>query len=236
MRFSVDLGPEAIGRAESGEFFNPVISPDGTRYVFPAKAANGSEQLAMRRVDQSIVTLLAGTEGAVDPFFSPDGQWVGFFAGQKLKKISLQVGGVISLCDNADLGRGASWGEDGSIIANLDRFHLFRVPAAGGEPQVIGKPEQHGERTWRWPQVLPGGESVLFTGLVAASYAAGVSANIEVLSLKSGQVNLIRRGASFGRYLPSGHLVYTNRGTLFAVPFDLNQLKTRGTPVPVLGR
>ncbi len=207
IRFSVDLGPEAIrGRAASGEFFNPVISPDGTRLVFPAKAADDSEQLAMRRLDQSNVTILAGTEGAVDPFFSPDGQWIGFFAGKKLRKIPLQGGAVVSLCDTAGLERGASWGEDGAIIANLDRFHLYRVPATGGEPQLISKPEQHGERTWRWPQVLPGGENVLFTGAVAASAGADDSANIEVLSLKSGRVKVVRRGGLFGRYLPSGHL------------------------------
>ncbi|MGI8743243.1 MAG: winged helix-turn-helix domain-containing protein [Bryobacteraceae bacterium] len=235
MRFSVDLGPEAIrGRAESGEFFNPVISPDGTRFVFPAKAADGSKQLAMRRLDQSIVTILAGTEGAVDPFFSPDGQWIGFFAGQKLKKIPLQGGEVVSLCDDAGLERGASWGEDGAIIANLDRFHLFRVPAAGGEPQVIGKPEEHGERTWRWPQVLPGGENVLFTGLVAATAAAADSANIEVLSLKSGRVKVVRRGGDFGRYLPSGHLIYIRQGTLYGVPFDLGRLEIHGEPAPLV--
>jgi DNA-binding winged helix-turn-helix (wHTH) protein len=131
MRFSVDLGPEAIrGRAETGEFYNPVISPDGTRLVFPAKVADGSEQLATRRLDQSTVTILLGTEGAVDPFFSPDGQWIGFFAGQKLKKMPLQGGGVVSLCDNAGLGHGASWGEDGTIIASLDAYHLFRLPAS----------------------------------------------------------------------------------------------------------
>ena len=235
IRFSVDLGPEAIrGRAPSGEFFNPVMSPDGTRLVFPAKPADGSEQLATRRLDQSRLTILAGTEGAVDPFFSPDGQWIGFFAGQKLKKIPLQGGGVVSLCDTAGLERGASWGEDGAIIANLDSYHLFRVPAVGGEPQVIGKPEQHGEWTWRWPQVLPGGENVLFTGLVAASGPALNIANIEVLSLKSGRVKVVRRGGYFGRYLPSGHLIYFRQGTLYGVPFDLGRLETHGAPVPLL--
>jgi Tol biopolymer transport system component len=235
MRLSVDLGPEAIrGLAESGEFFSPVVSPDGTRMVFPAKGADGSEQLAMRRLDQSTVTILAGTEGAVDPFFSPDGQWIGFFAGQKLKKIPLHGGGVVSLCDDAGLGRGASWGEDGAIIANLDSYHLFRVPAAGGEPQVIGKPEQHGERTWRWPQVLPGGENVLFTGAVASSAAAFNSANIEVLSLKSGRVKVVRPGGFFGRYLPSGHLIYFRKGALYGVPFDLGRLETHGAPAPLL--
>jgi len=235
IRFTVDLGPEAIrGRAPSGEFFNPVISPDGTRVVFPAKAADGSEQLAMRRLDQSTVTMLAGTEGAVDPFFSPDGQWIGFFAGQKLKKVPLQGGGVVSLCDTAGLEHGASWGEDGTIVGSLDAYHLFRVPAIGGEPQVIGKPEQHGERTWRWPQVLPGGENVLFTGAVAASGAALDSANIEVLSIRSGRVKVVRRGGYFGRYLPSGHLIYFRRGTLYGVPFDLGRLETHGAPAPLL--
>ncbi len=235
IRFSVDLGPEAIrGRSDSGELFNPIISPDGTRLVFSARVADGSEQLAMRRLDQSNVTILAGTEGAFDPFFSPDGQWIGFFAGKKLRKISLQGGGAVSLCDTATLERGASWGGDGAIIANLDNYHLFRVPAIGGEPQVIGKPEEHGERTWRWPQVLPDGDSVLFTGAVAASAAAFNSANIEVLSLKSGRVKLVRRGGTFGRYLPSGHLIYFHQGTLYGVPFDLGRLETHGATVPLL--
>src|SRR4029077_4597498 len=139
MRLSVDLGPEAIrGRAPSGEFFNPVISPAGTHLVFPVKPAGGNQQLGMRRLEQSTVTMLAGPEGAVDPFFSPDGQWIGFFAGQKLKKIPLQGGGAVSLCDTTGLERGASWGKDGAIIANLDGDHLFRVPVMGGEPRVVG--------------------------------------------------------------------------------------------------
>ena len=107
------------------------------------------------------------------------------------------------------------------------------MPASGGEPQVIGKPEQYGERTWRWPQVLPGGENVLFTGLVAASGAAFDSANIEVLSLKSGQVKVVRRGGYFGRYLPSGHLIYFRQGALYGVRFDLERLETHGAPAPL---
>ena len=177
---------------------------------------------------------LAGTEGAAEPFFSPDSRWVGFFAGKKLKKVPLQGGAAVSLCDADSLERGASWGEDGAIIANLDGYHLFRVPAMGGEPEIIGKPEQHGERTWRWPQVLPGGESVLFTGAVAASGPALDIANIEVLSLKSGRVTVVRRGGYFGRYLPSGHLIYFRQGSLYGVRFDIGRLETHGAPMHLM--
>ena len=235
IRFSVDLGPQAIrGLSTSGSTFAPEISPDGTRLVFPVRAADGTQQLATRRLDQPMVTILAGTEGGFDPFFSPDGQWIGFFSGKKLKKIPVQGGEVVSLSDTTGVPRGASWGDDGTIIANLDLFHLSQLPAAGGEPKVIGKPEEHGERTWRWPQVLPGGENILFTGLVAASAAAVDSANIEVLSLKSGRVKVVQRGGNFGRYLASGHLVYFRQGTMYGVPFDLGHLETRGEPVPLL--
>jgi serine/threonine-protein kinase len=85
--------------------------------------------------------LLAGTENAADPFFSPDGQWIGFFADQKMKKISVQGGTAVTLCD-ARSARGASWDKDGSIIVNprTTSDGLFRVPAAGGTPQAITKP------------------------------------------------------------------------------------------------
>ena len=235
IRFSVDLGPEAIrGQSSAGSSLSPVISPDGTRLVFPVRTADRTQQLATRRLDQPSVTILAGTEGGFDPFFSPDGQWMGFFAGQKLKKVQVAGGVAVSLCDTTASPRGASWGEDGTIIANLDLYHLYRVPVNGGEPKLIGKPEEHGERTWRVPQVLPGGENVLFTGLVAASAAASDSANIEVLSLKSGRVKVVQRGAYFGRYLPSGHLLFRRQGTLYGVAFDPRRLETHGTPVPLL--
>lgn len=230
MRFNVDLGTEAeIGITKP----RPLISPDGTRIVFAVKSATSNHKLATRLLDQPIANMLAGTEGAVDPFFSPDGQWIGFFADQKIKKVPVQGGAVVTLCDTFG-ERGATWGEDGNIIANVDVQHLFRIPAAGGTPQIVGRPEEHGERTWRWPQVLPGGDNVLFTGAVAASGAAFDNANIEVLSLKSSQVKIVQRGGYFGRYLPSGHLVYVHQGTLYGVPFDPTHLVTRGTPTPLL--
>ena len=90
---------------------------------------------------------------------------------------------------------------------------------------------QNGEGTHRWPQILPGGKAVLFTANTTTAFDA---ANIEVMSLADHRRKTLVRGGTFGRYLPSGHLVYVNRGTLFAVPFDVDRLEVHGTPVPVL--
>src|SRR6266853_2033574 len=114
MRFSADLGPEAV----EGPRITAAISPDGARLVFVARGPAGKQQLATRLLDQATATLLAGTENAAAPFFSPDGQWIGFFADGKMKKISVQGGTAVTLCD-APGGRGASWGEDGFVIVTL---------------------------------------------------------------------------------------------------------------------
>ena len=230
MRFSVDLAPEAV----EGLRITAAISPDGARLAFVARGPGGKEQLATRLLDQATATLLPGTENAADPFFSPDGQWIGFFADQKMKKISVQGGAAITLCD-APSARGASWGEDGSIVVALSSdpgAGLSRVPAAGGTPQAITKPGDKGETTHRWPQILPGGQAVVFTGNTVP--AGHDDASIEVLSLKTGQWKAVQRGGYFGRYLPSGQLVYVHQGTLFALGFDLVRLEVRGTPAPLL--
>jgi Tol biopolymer transport system component/predicted Ser/Thr protein kinase len=228
MRFSTDLGPEAV----KGDNITAAISPDGTRLAFVARGSAGKEQLATRPLDQAQATVLSGTENAVDPFFSPDGRWIGFFADGKMKKIPVRGGAVVTLCDAPGPG-GASWGEDGSIIATLTLTNsgLSRV-AAGGTPQAITKPGEKGEFLHRWPQILPGGQAVLFTG--NTSPADYDNASIEVLSLKSGQWKVVQRGGYFGRYLPSGHLLYIHQGKLFAVGFDLDRQEIRGTPAPLL--
>ena len=149
----------------------------------------------------------------------------------KLQKISVEGGSAITLC-NAPNGRGGSWGEDGNIIAALSTTGgLSRIPSAGGPPTPVTD-LQNGEVTHRWPQILPGGKAVLFTASPAT--AAFDGANIEVMSLADHRRKTLVRGGTFGRYLPSGHLVYVNRGTLFAVPFDVDRLEVHGTPAPVL--
>jgi Tol biopolymer transport system component len=220
VRLDVDVGPDVSLGSLAGA--DAIISPDGTRMVYVSQG-----RLFTRRLDQPNATELAGTQGAYEPFFSPDGQWVAFFTVGNLKKISVEGGSAITLCD-ANFGAGGSWGEDGNIIAALSTTSgLSRIPSAGGPPTPVTD-VQAGEATHRWPQVLPGGKAVLFTAGI------GDTANIEVMSLADHSTKTLVRGGTFGRYLPSGQLVYVNRGTLFAVPFDVDRLEVRGTPAPVL--
>jgi Tol biopolymer transport system component len=229
MRWDVDLGPDvSLGSARGAD---TILSPDGSRLVYVSQG-----RLFTRRLNQPNATELAGTQGAYAPFFSPDGQWVAFFAQSKMQKISVDGGLAITLCD-VNTAEGGSWGEDGNIIAVLSGAGsvLSRIPAAGGAPTPLTQLAQ-GEVTHRWPQILPGGKAVLFTS--STSGAAFDGANIEVVSLADHQRKTLQRGGTSGRYLPAsngiGHLVYINKGTLFAVPFDPENLEVLGTPSPVL--
>jgi serine/threonine-protein kinase len=229
MRLSVDLGPDAlVGFSASAAL---AISPDGQRLVFPARSPDGKQQLATRLLDQTQSAILRGSENGSDPFFSPDGQSVGFFADRKLKTVSLHGGSPFTLCD-APLPRGGSWGDDGNIVAALNIFDMLSVvPAGGGTPRHLTRFGSR-EITHRWPQVLPGGQAVLFT---ASPTTVGMDhADVKVLIRKTGATKILQRGGYYGRYLPSGHLVYVQQGVLFAVRFDLQRLEIRGTPTPLV--
>ena len=230
-RFSMDLGPEAM----TGASTTVAISPDGRRLAFPARGADGRQQLATCLLSGAEPTLLPGTESGFDPFFSPDGQWIGFFGGGYLRKISVHGGAPVSLTSIASTqsgAQGASWGDDGNIVAAMGlMLPLVRVPAEGGATQPLTK-LRPGEIAHRWPQVLPGSSAVLFTASVSVSGMD--NANIEAVSLKTGQIKILQRGGYFGRYLPGGHLLYVHQGILFGVDFDPERLQVHGTPVPLL--
>jgi Tol biopolymer transport system component len=223
VRLDVDLGADVSLGSPFGT--DAIVSPDGTRLAYVSQG-----RLWTRRLDQPTATELAGTQGAFAPFFSPDGQWVAFFTPVSLRKISVEGGAAIGLCIAAN-PRGGSWGEDGIIIAALGQGNgLSRIPAAGCPPTPVTD-LQSGEGSHRWPQVLPGGQAVVFTTSRTGGYDA---ATIDVVSLADHRRKTLVRGGTFGRFLPSGHLVYVHRGTLFAVPFDVNRLDVHGTPVPVV--
>ena len=229
VRLEVDLGPDVILNALGGS--DIILSADGTRIAYLSR-----NRLFTRKLDQSGATELSITPGATSPFFSPDGQWIGYVAGGKLRKISVEGGAEIALCDAASSYTGADWGEDGNIIASLRiSGGLSRVSSAGGTPTPVTELAGE-ERTHRWPQILPGGKAILFT---VENFTVGFDdANVEVVSLTDHRRKTLQRGGTYGRYLPAssgkGYLTYVNRGTLFAVPFDADSLQTSGTPKPVL--
>ena len=222
IRLDVDVGSDPSPLPDGG--VDSILSPDGTRMVYVSHS-----RLFTRRLDQAEATELSGTEEPQAPFFSPDGQWVGFFASGILYKVSIQKGQVIPLCDGS-LENGASWGEDGNIIAGFN-FRLARIPSAGGTPTPVTE-LMPGEIVQRWPQVLPGGKAILFSSY--RSLAGLDGATVEAVSLRDGRRRTLVPGGTYGRYLPSGYLVYITQGKLFAIPFDPDRLEAQGTPVPVL--
>jgi Tol biopolymer transport system component/predicted Ser/Thr protein kinase len=224
--------PLATGGAGGGML---ALSPDGARLALTMRGADGKVRLYTRLLDQNQVTPLAGTENAFGPFFSPDGEWIGFFADSKLKKISAGGGATVTLCD-APAPRGASWGDEGNIVAALDGLSgLSRIPSSGGTPVPLTKLNP-GELTHRFPQVLPGSQAVLFT--VSTQQGNYDNANIDVVSLKTSGRKTVQRGGFSPRYLATskrtGHLIYQHESTLFAVPFDPGRLALAGVPTPIL--
>jgi serine/threonine-protein kinase len=207
-------------------------SPDGARLVVLQRDMGGKTRLTSRRLEQSEFSPLPATEGARSPFFSPEGEWIGFFADNKLKKIAVQGGSPVTLCE-APGPFGASWGDDGNIVVafNLGTTGLVRVPSAGGTPTAIQFSKLKGETAYAWPQVLPRSQAVLFTAAGPGGYE---DANIDVFSFQTGQRKTLQRGGYFGRYLPSGHLLFMHQNTLFAAPFDLGRLAVTGATQPVL--
>ena len=234
---SVDLGADAALSDPVGGTTQLAISPDGSMLAFVGER-DRVVQLYLRRFGQlHAVPLVAGEVS--DPFFSPDGQWVGFFslADGKLKKVPVVGGSAVSICDiDVELlhSRGASWGEDQSIVFNAYAeawTPLLRVAAGGGKPQPVSTLSE-GEVAHRWPQVLPTANAILFT---AFGTQGGIDAsNIVVQRLPTGPSKIVVRGAHYARYLRNGYLVYAQAATLFAVPFDVNRLEVTGQPVSVL--
>jgi hypothetical protein len=206
------------------------LSSDGTRLVFLAGPNSG--QLFLREMDGMEAKPLAGTLGASNPFFSPDGQWVGFFQGGKLKKLFANGGAALTLCD-APAGRGAFWAPDNTIyFAPITGAGISKVSASGGAPQMVTTLEsKKGEITHRWPELLPGGETLLF---VVETNSGADGAQIVARSLKTGEQKLLIQGGTYPHYLQSGHLVYLHMATLMAVPFDPVRLGLKGAPAPVI--
>ena len=210
------------------------LSPDGSTLVFVA-VGSSQPQLFTRALDRFNSTPLPGTEGATNPFFSPDGKWVGFFAGGRLKKVALSGGQPVTVCD-APNARGQAWAVDDFIyFTPTSGSGVWRVAATGGTPEEITK-RQKGEFSHRWPQVLPDGKTILFTVWNDTGFEA---AQVVAQSLATGERRTVVTGGSYARYLPgdktnAGYLVYARASGLLAAPFDTTSLQVTASPVPIL--
>jgi Tol biopolymer transport system component len=228
-RLTITLPP---GQQLAGLDTGPAValSPDGTRLAYVARQSR-SQELYLRAMDSLEARLIPGTEGVSSPFFSPDGQWLGFFADGKLKKVSVSGGAALTLSASAYPG-GATWGDQGMIVfAPAMVSPLLQVPDAGGAPQPLTRFKK-GEITHRWPEFLPGGGAVLFAaGPTATNWT---NAQIAVQSVGTAERKDLSTGGTQPRYAASGHLVYAQGGRLMAMLFDPQRLATMGAAVPIV--
>jgi len=230
MRLSVDLGPQA----ESDARTVVALSPDGRRIVFSAHTPDRRRILATRLLDQNNVELIRGTEGGTDPFFSPNGDWLGFFSEQTLKKVPIAGGAPVALAPASQGARGGTWGDDDSIVFAGSAFAaLSRVAASGGPVQALTDLAANGHKTHRWPQFLPGSQAVLFTANTTTG-AFNNEGGIAIYVPSKRETRILLNGGYFGRYVPSGHIIFVRESSLFAVRFDMSTLEVRGQPVAIL--
>jgi len=229
-----DSQPAASEGFPMRDFPAVAISPDGTKIAYVG-ALGHTTQLFLRPVDRLESQPLPGSANATSPFFSPDGQWVGFFAGGKLKKASVHGGEATTLCD-APINRSATWGQDNMIVFAPTLFGgLMRVSAAGGSPEILTTPDvSKGELTYRWPEILPGGKSVLFVIANAQDIGSFSESKIAAVRLDTHEKKILPIVGTYPRYSLSGHLLFERDGRVFAVPFDPHRLEITGQSVPVL--
>ncbi len=211
------------------------LSPDGTHLVYTAGEAGRSSQrqLYLQALDEFEARPIAGTDGGESPFFSPDGQWVGFWARGALRKVPLDGGPPMPIAETGRL-YGVSWGPGDRIVFAEVVSGLRQVPAGGGVPEVLTDlGDDIVEIKHHSPEILPGGAAVLF-----ASTAAGPGSHrIGVASLNTGEWKVLVEGGLAPRYSPTGHIVFVGSdGLLWAVGFDPSRLELTGEPSRVSDR
>lgn len=229
----VVTGTYIIGRGSS-----VALAPDGSQLVYVAEA-QGRTQLFRRPLNQLDAQPIDGTDGAADPFFSPDGAWIGFYAGENVMKVPAAGGAAVTIAD-APTQRGLAWGDRDTIfLIPRDNTGVWKVPASGGTLEQVTTLDD-GDVSHRWPHVLPGGAALLYT----IWDGAWDTAKVAVQPLRDGRIDstrprriIINAGGS-ARFMPAvtggmGHLLFARAETVLSVPFDLSRLETVGDPAPV---
>jgi len=209
----IGTAPLAIGQPALA------ISPDGSKLVYVADIG-GTTQLYLRSLEQFEVRPIPGTADAYHPFFAPDGQWVGFFAGNELKKIALAGGAPVRLCSVPN-ARGATWGADDKIVFSSNQGQkLWWISVSGGAPHLIT--DEPGR--YRWPEFLPTGEAVIVTD----------GRKLFLVSVATGKKKTLGISGNNAKYVANEYLVYNKEGRLEAIGFDAGTQVTTGAPMPVL--
>ena len=209
----IGTAPLAVGRPALA------ISPDGSKIVYVADIG-GTTQLYLRSLEKFEVMPIPGTEDAYNPFFSPDGQWVGFFFGHELKKVSLAGGAPVSLCSVPN-SRGATWGTNDKIVFSSNEGQkLWWISASGGTPHLIT--DEPGR--YAWPEFLPDGEAVIVNYI----------RKLLLVFVESGKIKALGISGSNAKYVASKYLLYNRDDRLEAIGFDADKQIVTGAPVPVL--
>ncbi|MGE0864114.1 MAG: protein kinase [Vicinamibacterales bacterium] len=204
--------------------FQPAVavSPDGRTVVYRA-SRDGVTRLHKRSLGELAAVAIDGTDNATSPFFSPDGQWIGFDSGGTLKRVPIAGGEPLTICPTPGTAT-ATWTRDDHIVfaTNTGRV-LQRVPVAGGEPETLTTLDPvRGDTLHLLPQALPDGRTVLFT------VVSGADRHVAALTLDTGDTRLIAPG-THGRFVDSNHLVVSRDGSLWALPFDPDRLTVGGS-------
>jgi Tol biopolymer transport system component len=217
-----NLAFPGLGRMTGGQPFI-ALSPDGRHFFYLGE----NDKLHHHLMDRNESSPLDGTENADQPFISPDSDWLGFRGTGKVAKVPISGGAVQTIFAGFPGIWGLSWGPEGDIFIGSSRG-LHKVSSMGGTPEKITTPDASTSHVW--PEALPDGRGVLFT---VDTGSAGTR-QIAVLSLMTGEWEIVLEGGSFPKYSPTGHLLYVQSGTLMAVPFDLDDLEVQGDPISVM--
>jgi Tol biopolymer transport system component/predicted Ser/Thr protein kinase len=213
----------------------PAVSPDGRRLAFVA-AMEGKDALWVRDLDSLAARALTGTEGAFDPFWSPDSRSIAFFAGGKLKKIEVAGGPALTLCDApGGRPRGGSWGKNDVLVfaPNNGNTGILRVSAAGGTSTPVTQPDTaSGESSHRFPWFLPDGRHFLYATLASGEKNGVFAGDIDSKSDPKNRQRVLA-GNSMAVYAPPGYLLFVRDRTLMAQRLDAANLQTVGDAVPV---
>jgi eukaryotic-like serine/threonine-protein kinase len=204
------------------------LSADGARIAYAVNTRKG-RGVFVRAFDTASGALVPGTDRATSPMFSPDGQWLAFESGGALKKVRIDGGTAVRLCD-LPYYAGGSWGRDGIVVAPSFTSGLFHVDASGGRPtRLTTVDETKGERAHVWPQVLPDGR-VLFTIWTGGSFD---EARIALLTPADGRYHVVLEGGFHGRHV-GNRLIFARGNRLFEAPFDPDRDTVAGAPVQLV--